>query len=359
VGGWGAGLFHLITHAFFKSLMFLSSGSVIAGCHHVQDMERMGGLRRKMPLTAAAMLVGVIAISGLAVPGWKPFGEPIAFSGYHSKDAIVATAMAYTQLNGVHGLLFVVPLITAGITAFYMFRLWFMTFSGAPRDEHVYEQAHENPAVMVAPLFVLSILAATCAFGGESGILYKLLAFSEPVPAGAVSAAQTPAHISLPTHEQVHAVHDSAGGLALLAAIIGTGLAYVLYCRKVLNPADISRQFSGLHDFLIDKWRFDEAYDFLFVRPMHIVGKWCQAFDQCVLDKILNGSASTMVSISAWDRWFDENLIDGLVNLVGQVTHSAGRSLRVVQTGQLRQYVMWIAVGVVVLFAALFTALPK
>lgn len=359
LGGWAAGLFHLVTHAFFKSLMFLSSGSVIAGCHHVQDMERMGGLRRKMPLTAAAMLVGVIAISGLAIPGLKPFGEPLAFSGYHSKDAIVATALAYIQLNSVHGLLFIVPLITAGITAFYMFRLWFLTFSGAPRDAHVYEHAHENPAVMVGPLFVLSILAATCAIGGESGPLFKLLAFSEPVPAGAVSGALAPVQITLPTHEQVHAVHDTAGAMALLAAIIGTGLAYALYCRKLLNPADISRQLSGLNDFLLDKWRFDDAYDYLFVRPMHIVGQWCQAFDRHVLDKILNGSASTMVTVSAWDRWFDEKFVDGLVNLVGQVTHSAGRSLRVVQTGQLRQYVMWIAVGVVVLFAALFTALPK
>ncbi|MDX1966036.1 MAG: NADH-quinone oxidoreductase subunit L [Planctomycetaceae bacterium] len=359
LGGWAAGLFHLVTHAFFKSLMFLSSGSVIAGCHHVQDMERMGGLRRKMPLTAAAMLVGVIAISGLAIPGLKPFGEPIAFSGYHSKDAIVATALAYIKLNSVHGLLFIIPLITAGITAFYMFRLWFLTFSGAPRDAHVYEHAHENPAVMVGPLFVLSILAATCAIGGESGPLFKLLAFSEPVPAGAASGALAPVQIALPTHEQVHAVHDAAGSMALLAAIIGAGLAYALYCRKLLNPADISRQLSGLNDFLLDKWRFDDAYDYLFVRPMRIVGQWCQGFDRHVLDKILNGSASTMVTVSAWDRWFDEKFVDGLVNLVGQVAHSAGRSLRGVQTGQLRQYVMWIAVGVVVLFAALFTALPK
>ncbi len=108
VGGWGAGLFHLVTHAFFKSLLFLCSGSVIAGCHHVQDMRLMGGLRRKMPLTAATMLVGVVAIAGLAIPGIAIFGERIAFSGFHSKDAIVATALAYSKLNAVHGLLFFV-----------------------------------------------------------------------------------------------------------------------------------------------------------------------------------------------------------------------------------------------------------
>jgi len=359
VGGWGAGLFHLITHAFFKSLLFLCSGSVIAGCHHEQDMRKMGGLWSKLPITAATMLVGVIAIAGLAIPGISIFGEKIAFSGFHSKDAIVATALAYSKLNPVHGLLFITPLITAGITAFYMFRLWFMTFAGAPQDEHVYEHARENPAVMTAPLLVLSLLAATCAIGGESGPLFKMLAFSEPVPAGATTAASSPVTVALPTHAQVHNVHGTAGGLALLAAALGTLVAYLLYCRKVLNPAEIGRQFSGVYGFLVDKWRFDELYDFLFVRPAHSVARWCQSFDKVVLDGILHGASSLMVMVSTWDRWFDERMVDGLVNLIGQVTGQAGRSLRVVQTGRLRQYVMWIAVGVVVLFAALFTTLPK
>lgn len=359
VGGWGAGLFHLITHAFFKSLLFLCSGSVIAGCHHEQDMRKMGGLWSKLPITAATMLVGVIAIAGLAIPGISIFGEKIAFSGFHSKDAIVATALAYSNLNPVHGLLFITPLITAGITAFYMFRLWFMTFAGCPKDEHVYEHAHENPAVMTAPLLILSLLAATCAIGGEEGPLYKLLAFSESVPAGASTAASSPVTIALPTHGQVHEVHGTAGGLALLAAGLGTLVAYLLYCLKVLNPADIGRQFSGVYGFLVEKWRFDELYDWMFVRPAHSVARWCQGFDKVVLDGILHGASSLMVLISTWDRWFDERMVDGLVNLVGQVTGQAGRSLRVIQTGQLRQYVMWIAVGVVVLFAALFTTLPK
>ncbi|MBI1345010.1 NADH-quinone oxidoreductase subunit L [bacterium] len=360
VGGWGAGLFHLVTHAFFKSLLFLCSGSVIAGCHHEQDMRKMGGLWKKMPITAATMLVGVIAIAGLAIPGSQAvLGETFAFSGFHSKDAIVATALAYTKLNAVHGLLFLAPLVTAGITAFYMFRLWFMTFAGAPQDEHVYDHAHENPAVMTGPLLVLSLLAATCAIGGESGPLYKLLALSEAVPAGASTAPSSPVTIVLPTHGQVHAVHATAGKFALLAAGLGTLVAYLLYCRKALNPAEIGRQFSGVYGFLVDKWRFDELYDFLFVKPAHSVGRWCQGFDKVVLDGVLHGASSLVMLVSTWDRWFDERMIDGLVNLVGQVTGQAGRSLRVVQTGHLRQYVMWIAVGVVVLFAALFTALPK
>ncbi len=163
------GLFHLVTHAFFKSLMFLASGSVIMGCHHEQDMSRMGGLLKKMPITAITMLVGVIAISGLAVPGLSIAGETIAFSGYHSKDAIVATVLAFKQINPVHFLLFFVPLVTAGITAFYMFRLWFFTFAGKPRDHHVYEHAQESPAVMTAPLIVLSVFAIFVAIGGRRG----------------------------------------------------------------------------------------------------------------------------------------------------------------------------------------------
>lgn len=360
VGGWAAGLFHLVTHAFFKSLMFLCSGSVIAGCHHEQDMQKMGALRSKMPITAYTMLVGVIAIAGLAIPGSQYlFGQPIAFSGFHSKDAIVATALAYSQYNKMHLLLFVTPLVTAGITSFYMFRLWFMTFTGSPRDHHVYEHAHENPPVMVAPLVILAVLAAGCAIGGESGPLFGLLSFSEPVDAHQAIVSAKAVNLTLPSHHDVHEVHGTAGGLALLAAFIGMGLAYVLYCRPVVNPADIKRQAGGVYDFLVDKWRFDSLYDAMFVRPVHIVGRWCQAFDTNVLDRLLNGSATFTVSAASWDRWFDETFIDGLVNLVGRVTNAFGQSLKVVQTGRLRQYVMWIAVSVVVLFAALFTALTK
>jgi NADH-quinone oxidoreductase subunit L len=247
--------------------------------------------------------------------------------------------------------------VTAGITAFYMFRLWFMTFAGPPRDHHVYDHAHETPWVMVGPLLVLSVFAAFVAAGGEEGPLYKLIAFSETVPSE-VQHSQF-VNVTLPTHHQIHEVHARAGLLALLAAFLGTGLAYVLYCARAVNPADISRQLSGLHEFLVDKWRFDTLYDAMFVRPVHVVAQWCQGFDKYVLDAVLDGSARTAVWAARWDRWFDEGFVDGLVNLVGSVTSSVGASLRVVQTGRLRQYVMWIAVGVVVLFAALFTALPK
>ncbi len=341
IGGWSAGLFHLVTHAFFKSLMFLASGSVIHGCHHVQEMPQMGGLRKKMPITATAMLVGVIAIAGLAIPG------VIAFSGYHSKDAIVATAMTYVDLNSSHFLLFYMPLIGAGITAFYMFRLWFYTFAGQPRDHHVYEHAHESPWIMTVPLIVLSVLAAFCAVGGEKGPLFGLLMGSEPnsIPHDLVAAL--PSGLTLPTHAAIHERHFTAGVYALVMASLGTFLAYVFYGTRLVSPADVKRQFTGLHTFLVEKWWFDELYDTLFVRPAHVVAKFVASIDRVVLDGFLHLLARSTVLVAQWDRVFDEQIVDGLVNWMAKVTQSGGRSLRGLQTGHLRQYVMFIVVGVV------------
>ena len=360
VGGWGAGLFHLITHAFFKSLMFLCSGSVIIGCHHEQEMPRMGGLWRKMPITAFTMLVGVIAISGLAIPMITILGgETIAFSGYHSKDAIVATALAHLELNPLHFLLFFIPLVTAGITAFYMFRLWFYTFAGEPRDQELYDHVHESPWVMTGPLVLLAVFAAGCAIGGEQGPLWKLLIHSEPVGVAAGMAAEGPASISLPGHANTAAVHGTAGTIALIVAFAGALIAYLLYGKRVLDPGAIQSQFRGLHTFLIEKWRFDDLYDALFVRPVHVVGAWVTWFDRTVIDGLLHFLSKLTVDVSRWDRRFDEAIIDGLVNQIGNVTCTIGRSFRVIQTGLLRQYIMFIAVGVLALFVLLFAALPK
>lgn len=354
VFGWGAGLFHLVTHAFFKSLMFLCSGSVIYGCHHEQEMPRMGGLWRKMPITAFTMLVGVIAISGLAIPGLISLSTVFAFSGFFSKDAVVATALAFVKANPAHFLLFIVPLITAGITAFYMFRLWFYTFAGKPRDMHVYDHCHESPLIMTAPLLVLSVLAAFCAVGGEQGPLFLLITGDQPSHVSHGIAATS--GLTMPGHEAIHAVHGQAGLLALIAAVTGTAIAWLLYGTEKVNVAEIRRQLSGVHGFLVNKWHFDDLYDAIFMRPVHIVGKFCAWFDKTVFDGILHGAAKITVLVSRWDRKFDETVVDGLVNLVGNSTWSVGNSLRAVQTGRLRQYVMFIVVGVVALFAILITS---
>src|SRR5262249_47882499 len=141
VGGWTAGLLHLLTHAFFKALLFLGSGSVIYGCHHEQDMTKMGGLYPKMKITALTMLVGVLAISGIPL-----------FSGWYSKDGVLGSAFGFVFHHHQHALLFLLPLATAGLTTFYMFRMWFMTFTGKPRDAHVHEHAHESPWTITLPL---------------------------------------------------------------------------------------------------------------------------------------------------------------------------------------------------------------
>ena len=155
VGGWAAGLFHLITHAFFKALLFLGSGSVIYGCHHEQDMLKMGGLFPKMKITALTMLVGVLAIAGI------PLFTRLVQQGRHPRRRRWASSWCTTQ----HVLLFLLPLVTAGITTFYMFRMWFMTFTGKPRDQHVYEHAHESPWLMTVPLIVLAVLSVVRRLG--------------------------------------------------------------------------------------------------------------------------------------------------------------------------------------------------
>src|SRR5438445_10143003 len=190
VGGWVAGLLHLLTHAFFKALLFLGSGSVIYGCHHEQEMTKMGGLYPKMKTTALTMLVGVLAIAG------TPF-----FSGWYSKDAMLSQAFGFARVHPEHVLLFLLPLITAGFTAFYMFRMWFLTFIGEPRDAHVYEQAHESPRTMTVPLVVLAFFSVVVAWGSplydpEASLLGKELHHSQPTSVmadfGAVAAIGDP-----------------------------------------------------------------------------------------------------------------------------------------------------------------------
>ncbi|MGD9856524.1 MAG: NADH-quinone oxidoreductase subunit L [Planctomycetaceae bacterium] len=354
VGGWAAGLYHLITHAFFKSLMFLCSGSVIHGCHHEQEMTKMGGLYKKMPITCGTMLVGVIAISGLAL--WLPVAGLTGLSGFYSKDSIVASALAFMAANPNHFLLFLVPLATAGITAFYMFRLWFMTFAGEPRDHHVYDHAHESPRVMTIPLIILSVFAVGCAW---FGVLEKWILTAEPANVAAGAASAFHVTLNMPGHQAIHAMHHAAGTAALIAAVTGVLLSAVFYWKGLVDPEAVRRPLAGLHGFLVEKWQFDNLYDAMLVRPVHVVAKWCAAFDKYVLDAFLHLLSRVTVSISTWDRKFDETMVDGLVNLVGNATFGVGRSLRVVQTGRLRQYVMFIAVGVLGLFVLLFMFFPR
>lgn len=359
VGGWMAGLFHLITHAFFKSLMFLCSGSVIHGCHHVQDMNQMGGLRRKMPITCWTMFVGVVAICGLAVPFIPalPWVGPIAFSGYHSKDSILATALSFTDLNPKHALLFLLPLVTAGITAFYMFRMWFLTFFGTPRDHHVYDHAHESPGVMTAPMVILAFFAVTVGVAGEEGPLVHLLQTAEPAHvAPGLTAELGP--VAFPSRHHIHEHHATAGAAALSVAFGGGILAYLFYCVFWVDARSIQRQFAGVHEFLMQKWQFDTLYDWMWVRPTRVVASWCAAFDKYLLDAALDGVASLTVAVSRWDQMFDDAVVDRIVNFIAEAAYATGEIFRRFQTGKLRQYITFIALSVVSLFILLFVFLP-
>jgi len=180
VGGWVAGMFHLITHAFFKSLLFMCSGSVIHACH-TNEMTKMGGLRKKMPWTAYTMLAGCLAIMGAGIP------FSIGLSGHYSKDAILAQALNFKASNPSYGLLFYVAAIGAAITAFYMFRLWFMTFAGEPRDRHIYDHAHESPKVMYIPLVVLAVFAVGVGWSAFDFGVQPLL--EQARPAGTIAAS--------------------------------------------------------------------------------------------------------------------------------------------------------------------------
>ena len=144
----------------------------------------------------------------------------------------------------------------------------------------------------------------------------------------------------------------------MAAAFSGALLAYILYGTKLVNVEQMKTQLSGIHGFLANKWHFDDLYDALFMKPAHKVAAFCAWFDKTVFDSILHGSAKLVVLVSQWDRMFDEKVVDGFVNLLGTSTQSVGRSFKVVQTGRLRQYVMFIVLGVVALFAVLFTTFP-
>ena len=342
VTGWGAGLFHLVTHAFFKGLMFLCAGSVIVACHHVQDVTKLGGLLRKMPVTGGAMLVGVVAISGLAVPGVTVFGDAVSFSGFHSKDAILTHAKAFADLNPAHAGLFWVAVGGAGLTALYMVRLWVLTFAGPPGAGS--GDARESPAVMLGPIVVLAGLAAFCALGGEGGPLYGFLSQSEPPPA-------TSPRFRTPDDAAVEHAHGFAATAGLVAAGLGT-LAGVL-CYGVLRPAakgaDFERQLrrSLPGRFLASGWGFDALYRAAVVRPVRGLAAAGGAADRVVLDGAVHGAAALTRGVARVERAVDEGLVDGLVRATGAVARGAGRAFAATQTGGPRQYAAALAAAVV------------
>ncbi len=284
VGAYSAGIFHLFTHAFFKALLFLGAGSVIHAMHHEQDMRNMGGLRKHIPLTAAAMTIGTLALTGFPI-----------FAGYFSKDAIIESAFA--AHTGASSFAFVLLVTAAAFTSFYSWRLYFMTFEGAPRwgqahgaDEHDHsahstEEAshgahtkdahghddhghahtpHESPWVMLVPLAVLSL-----------GAIFAGLAFKEQFIGHDYDHFWKGALFTGKENHILHAMHEVPGWVVaspFVAMVLGFLTALYCYVLSPGTPARIARRHEFLYRFLLNKWYFDELYDFLFVRPAKRLG---------------------------------------------------------------------------------------
>ncbi len=358
VGGWVAGMLHLITHAFFKSLLFMCSGSVIHAVH-TNDMTKMGGLRKKMPWTAYTMLVGCLAIAGAGIP------FVVGFSGYYSKDSIIAQAIVYKEANPLWGAMLFVATGGAAITAFYMFRLWYMTFAGKPRDAHKFDHAHESPKVMYYPLVLLSVFAIAVAWpvtivgdANDSSPLIHLLNQGVPDGVGSmegVARGTLVTSVAVPSEHASHEdrVHITATIMAFSTALGGFLLATIFYGWRYLDPSEVRSQFSQVYRFLWNKWWFDELYDVLFVKPSHWLGSIASWLDKNVLDRIIDGSAKVMLVVARYDDWFDRLFVDGLVNWVARWTYGFASALRGLQTGRVRQYAMFVVLGTVVLFVLL------
>ena len=316
VGAFSAGIFHLMTHAFFKGLLFLSAGSVIHAVGGEQDMRKMGGLRVYIPWTFLAMGIATLAIAGI---------PPLA--GFWSKDEILWKAY---QTSWIYWL---IGLITAFITSFYMFRLLFMTFFGDYRgaradtqghgshghasDEHGHGEPHESPMVMLIPLMILAVLSVV---GGLVGIGNHFEHFLAPVfGTGAIIEGATEAAGGYTEYLLM--------GISVLAALLGAFLAYVLYLSKPYLPQKIADGLNGFYTAVVHKYYIDEIYAAVFVKPLIDVSTrilW-QGVDRGVIDATVNNSAAAARSVS------DE--------------------VRHMQSGNLRSYAGWIAAGSAVVIA--------
>ncbi len=319
VGAWVPAIFHLVTHAFFKGLLFLGSGSVIHGMHEEQDMRRMGGLKKYMPITYWTFLIAAAANAGL-----------IPMAGFWSKDEIIVGAWANHSY-----IIMTIGLVAAFFTSLYMFRVIFMTFHGKERFDTQVLHPHESPRLMTIPLILLAIPAALIGFIGfppENGWLHRFL---EPV--FTVGGAHESAIASLNAIEGATGHHVSLattltlGGISTLIAIAGIWIAYMAYIKRApaFDPNAWATRFGGLYTLVSRKWMVDELYETVIIHPLY------------------------MISVFFW-RIVDAGIIDGAVNgVAGIVGFTSGR-LRRVQTGFVANYALAIALGAVVIVGAYF-----
>ncbi len=284
-GAFSASIFHLMTHAFFKALLFLGAGSVIHACSGEQDMRHMGGLRTKIPWTCWTIFCAAIAIAGIP-----------PFSGFHSKDAILLAAHHHAPW------MYWVGVVTAAMTAFYVFRAFFMTFFGSYRGHH---HPHESPASMIGPLVVLALLSLG---GGYIAIPHFLDKF-------------------FPIMEEAH--DATLVAISVAAGALGIGFAALLYVFKPGLPDSIVASLRSLHSLVYNKYWVDEIYDLLVVKPLVGISR-----------------------VGLW-RIADAGIIDGIANGVGGRAQGIGRALRLIQSGNIRSYATWVVAGSIAMIVAM------
>lgn len=362
-GAFTASMFHLTTHAFFKALLFLCSGSVILALHHEQDMRRMGGLWKKTPITFLAMLTGCLAISGI------PF-----FSGFYSKDMILAGALEFGMRHPQHMLLFLALLVTAGLTAFYMFRLLFMTFTGTPRDPHAYAHAHESPRNVTIPLLLLAFLSISAGWehlglggffkervipwgkppvsahhaGTPNPLFDAAYAQEPPATEGSGASATLSEGNTSPTrhgeeHDDLaHTAHVLATTLSVIGSIIAICLSALFYWERfrIVDPARAAAMFGRFYDLSYNKYYVDEFYDRTLFRGLEVVRNFLARFDLRIIDGIVNGTASGTVKTSRGSGRFDLSVVDRLVNWLAEVIQGYGQRIRRIESGVIQNYVL-------------------
>jgi NADH-quinone oxidoreductase subunit L len=322
VGAYAAGIFHLMTHAFFKGLLFLGAGSVMHALSGELDIRKMGALRKKIPITFGTFFIATLAIAG--IPG---------LSGFFSKDEILW--MAFSSTRG-HFLLWLVAAVAAGMTAFYMFRALFMTFFGESRvDHHVAHHIHESPKIMTVPLMVLAFLSIV---GGYVGIPHVLGGanhiheFLAPVVGGGAPAK---AHAGFSLISEAWAAGGGTGdhsaalelllmALSVIIALAGIGIAYFLYLKNPALPKMLAEKWKGLYQLVSNKYYVDELYQTLFVNSLKKLG------------------------MGLW-KGFDELIIDGTVNGIAYLIGWFSGVLRKMQTGLVQNYAVSIVLGGLIL----------
>jgi NADH-quinone oxidoreductase subunit L len=334
VGAFAAGIFHLMTHAFFKALLFLGAGSVIHALSGEQDVQKMGALWGKIPLTARTFAAATLAIAGI-----------FPFAGFFSKDEILGHAFDR------HPSLWLIGFLTAGMTAFYMFRLFFLTFRGNSRVPHEVEHhIHESPATMTTPLVILAVFSTIggwigwpSSLGGEN----RFERFLEPVLAGFTSETGA---------EKIAGRTPATEYLLMLAslAMAGAGiwLAYMFYLKKTELPKKLAVKWSAAYELVLHKYYVDEIYDALIVDRVKDLATALGQFDGNVVDGLgVDGTGWLARAASRASIWWDTWLVDGVVNLAAKTMQGFSFLVRLLQTGILSSYAMVILVGLVVLLA--------